>query len=174
MKRNHFDLEAARAGAPVCTREGKPVRILCSDMNSFTGRSILALVKLTEVGEIATGYYPDGTFMSAGKSGMDLMMKDKHFRPMKLKHPVVEPVWDKESTFNLKEAKKGARVTTRDRKRVRIVCFDAQTSDGKKIVAIVEQERYGNIISEDHYEFFEDGRYYIVKSCRDLITPDVI
>lgn len=29
-----FDLEAAKAGAPVCTQDGRPVRILCWDLNS--------------------------------------------------------------------------------------------------------------------------------------------
>lgn len=39
-----FDIELAKAGYPVCTRDGRPVRILCFDRKSVYGYSILALV----------------------------------------------------------------------------------------------------------------------------------
>lgn len=39
-----FDLELAKAGHPVCTRDGRAVRILCFDRKSVDGYSILALV----------------------------------------------------------------------------------------------------------------------------------
>ena len=39
-----FDIELAKAGYPVCTRDGRPVRILCFDRKSVDGYSILALV----------------------------------------------------------------------------------------------------------------------------------
>lgn len=39
-----FDLELAKQGKPVCTRDGRPVRILCFDRKSVDGYSILALV----------------------------------------------------------------------------------------------------------------------------------
>lgn len=39
-----FDLELAKQGKPVCTRDGRAVRILCFDRKSVDGYSILALV----------------------------------------------------------------------------------------------------------------------------------
>lgn len=39
-----FDLELAKAGHPVCTRDGRAVRILCHDRKSVDGYSMLALV----------------------------------------------------------------------------------------------------------------------------------
>lgn len=39
-----FDIELAKAGHRVCTRDGRPVRILCFDRKSVDGYSILALV----------------------------------------------------------------------------------------------------------------------------------
>lgn len=39
-----FDLELAKQGKPVCTRDGRPVRILCFDRKSVDEYSILALV----------------------------------------------------------------------------------------------------------------------------------
>ena len=44
-----FDLEAARSGKPVCTREGRPARIICFDRKGY--RKIVALVH--------TDYYED-------------------------------------------------------------------------------------------------------------------
>ena len=43
-----FDLEAAKAGAPVVTRDGRPVRIICFDKKD-NGYPIVALI--TGVGE---------------------------------------------------------------------------------------------------------------------------
>ena len=39
-----FDIELAKAGHPVCTRDGKPVRIICFDRRSTDGCSIMALI----------------------------------------------------------------------------------------------------------------------------------
>lgn len=38
-----FDLETAKAGKPVCTRDGRKARIICFDMNSFNNHIIVAL-----------------------------------------------------------------------------------------------------------------------------------
>ena len=39
-----FDIELAKQGKPVCTRDGRAVRILCFDRKSIDGYSMLALV----------------------------------------------------------------------------------------------------------------------------------
>ena len=40
-----FDIEQAKHGAPVCTRDGREVRILCMDRICNNGMKIIALVK---------------------------------------------------------------------------------------------------------------------------------
>lgn len=39
-----FDLEEAKAGKPVCTRDGRPVRIICWDRKCGTDTPIVALI----------------------------------------------------------------------------------------------------------------------------------
>ena len=60
-----FDIEKAKAGAPVCTRDGRPVRIICFDFQEY-GRQeteeqypIIALVKCDK-GERAYVYRESG------------------------------------------------------------------------------------------------------------------
>lgn len=51
-----FDLEAAKAGKPVCTRDGRKARIICFDR--VNSKSILALVDSTDgKGENIFGYF---------------------------------------------------------------------------------------------------------------------
>lgn len=43
-----FDLELAKQGKPVCTRDGRAVRILCYDFISVEDTPIIALVRTSE------------------------------------------------------------------------------------------------------------------------------
>lgn len=60
-----FDLEKAKAGAPVCTRDGRPVRIICWDYQEYGQEKekdrfpIIALLKCDK-GERAYVYREDG------------------------------------------------------------------------------------------------------------------
>ena len=71
-----FDYEKAKAGAPVCTREGRPARIICWDYKEY-GRleadekfPIMALVKFDK-GERPYLYRENGT---TADNRRDLMM----------------------------------------------------------------------------------------------------
>lgn len=58
-----FDLEAAKAGKPVCTRDGRKVRIISFDRKFlFNGVSypIIALIENTDKEEIIYGYNEEG------------------------------------------------------------------------------------------------------------------
>jgi hypothetical protein len=55
---------------PVQTRDGRPVRIVCTDFDSSDGRNILALIK-EPLGESIRVYDPCG--MSRSRSGDDLV-----------------------------------------------------------------------------------------------------
>ncbi len=70
-----FNLEEAKAGKPVRTREGNPARIICYDCdNAFAnGRCIVALIKVPE-GELLQSYYSDGTIYSDKTCNDDLFM----------------------------------------------------------------------------------------------------
>lgn len=59
-----FNLELAKAGHPVCTRDGRPVRILCYDLISRGNTPIVALVKTGEKHEDLFYYREDGVFLS--------------------------------------------------------------------------------------------------------------
>lgn len=69
-----FDLELAKAGHPVCTRDGRPVRILCYDFKSLENTPIMALIRLNERQEGVAHYYIDGKHFENGINDLDLMM----------------------------------------------------------------------------------------------------
>lgn len=66
-----FNLEEAKAGKPVCTRDGRPVRILCYDFITPENNPIVALVKINEKQEGLLFYDSDG---KNSISDLDLMM----------------------------------------------------------------------------------------------------
>ncbi len=68
MKTKPFNLDKARDGHPVCTRDLRPARIVCDNMSDGISKSnILALVSETDGSETAYAYNRDGTFMGAGE-----------------------------------------------------------------------------------------------------------
>lgn len=67
-----FDLQAAKSGKPVCTRSGKPVRIICFDVKRATC-PIIALVK-EDGHEKVCSYIPDGRRFENTEWPDDLMM----------------------------------------------------------------------------------------------------
>ena len=68
-----FNLELAKAGHPVCTRDGKEIRIICFD-RCKPNFPILALIKCDGIEEIIS-YAIDGKYLFNGKSTeYDLMM----------------------------------------------------------------------------------------------------
>lgn len=71
-----FNLEAAKAGKPVCTRDGRKARIICWDRKDI--KPIVALVTImndTSVTEKAFYYFEDGRYLSKNDNNDgDLMM----------------------------------------------------------------------------------------------------
>ena len=67
-----FDLEVARNGAPVCTRDGHKARIICFDAKCDT--PIIALITTDNGEEITFDYLIDGTFANSENPDNDLMM----------------------------------------------------------------------------------------------------
>lgn len=72
MKLKPFDLEAAKAGAPVVTRDGKPVRIVC-----FDAKGSQPLLGLIEWGrdEMACRYSANGEYLNGKSNDHNLVMK---------------------------------------------------------------------------------------------------
>ena len=66
-----FDLEAAKTGKPVCTRDGRNVRIIAFDAKG--DKPIIALVEMGTA-ETPNNYPIDGKAVSAKESPCDLMM----------------------------------------------------------------------------------------------------
>lgn len=71
QKMKPFDLEAAKAGKPVCTRDGRKARIICFDAKG--DKSIIALVEMG-VAETPNNYPIDGKAISTKETPCDLMM----------------------------------------------------------------------------------------------------
>ena len=67
-----FDLEAAKSGKPVCTRDGRKARIICFDAKC-ADTPIVALVSRND-GEILLRHYKDGKLSVNKDSDADLMM----------------------------------------------------------------------------------------------------
>ena len=79
LKLNPFDLEAAKAGKPVCTRDGHKVRIICFDKRE--GLPIVALVETkvnSRISEEVALFDIDGRAVTSDiDSKLDLMMLSK-------------------------------------------------------------------------------------------------
>ena len=69
-----FDLQKAREGKPVCTRDGRKARIICFDLQSIEKTPIVAAVHVTDKQEVISHYYEDGRQFVDGISELDLMM----------------------------------------------------------------------------------------------------
>ena len=69
-----FDIEAAKAGKPVCTRDGRKVRIICFDKNDSKRIVALVQVQIGSNGETVVEYNDDGRVFQTDTSDNDLMM----------------------------------------------------------------------------------------------------
>ena len=69
-----FDIQKAREGKPVCTRDGRKVRIVCFDR--IDAKPILALIPSTDgKGEVVFDYFVSGKRIATPlESDLDLMM----------------------------------------------------------------------------------------------------
>ena len=106
-----FDLEAAKAGKPVCTRDGRKARIICFDRKFlFNGVSypIIALIENTDKEEIIYGYNEEGKVIIEHDTPYkdDLMMLPEKKEGWIIIHK--EAIYDKET------AEKIAKETTAD------------------------------------------------------------
>lgn len=75
-----FDLEAAKAGKPVCTRDGRKARIICFDRKGYNQFPIIALIMNGDKESDLYTYRPNGIWSNNGnESEKDLMMlPEKH------------------------------------------------------------------------------------------------
>ena len=71
-----FDIQKAREGKPVCTRDGRKARIVCFDAKRKDGKSIIALVPSKNyLGfEDLIAYRNDGNYHGGHENDGDLMM----------------------------------------------------------------------------------------------------
>lgn len=69
-----FDIQKAREGKPVCTRDGHKARIICFDFQSIENTPIVAAVQVTDKQEVIANYYEDGRRFVDGINELDLMM----------------------------------------------------------------------------------------------------
>lgn len=74
-----FDLEAAKSGAKVITRDGRPVRILCFDRVNPTSSNSLPIVALVSYGdhEELIACYESGRLYQHRDHNLDLFMAPK-------------------------------------------------------------------------------------------------
>ena len=71
-----FDLEAARSGKPVCTRDGRKARIICFDAKRKDEKNIIALVPSKDYPgfEDLISYPNNGNYYGGHENDGDLMM----------------------------------------------------------------------------------------------------
>ena len=72
MNTKPFNLEEAKQGKPICTREGKPARIICFDRKEKT-YPIIALIDKGPF-EVVYTYTNEGMYNYEGLSDFDLLM----------------------------------------------------------------------------------------------------
>lgn len=101
-----FNLEAAKAGKPVCTRDGRKARIICFDAKRKDGKNIMALIPSKEYPEFEdlVAYPNNGNYHGGHENDGDLMMLPQKKEGWIIIHK--EAIYDKET------AEKIARETT--------------------------------------------------------------
>lgn len=106
QKMKPFDLEAAKAGKPVCTRDGRKARIICFDAKRKDGKNIMALIPSKEYPEFEdlVAYPNNGNYHGGHENDGDLMMLPQKKEGWIIIHK--EAIYDKET------AEKIARETT--------------------------------------------------------------
>ena len=72
-----FDIEKAKSGKAVRTRNGMEVRIICYNRENRDKKCIVALIKNKNGNEQVQNYYVDGTSSSVGKN-YDLIITDEN------------------------------------------------------------------------------------------------
>lgn len=72
-----FDIEKAKSGKAVRTRNGMEVRIICYNRENRDKKCIVALIKNKNGNEQVQNYYADGTSSSVGKN-YDLIITDEN------------------------------------------------------------------------------------------------
>ena len=100
-----FDLNLAKAGKPVCTRDGMPVRIICFDAKGMH-QPIVALVTQDNGVEYIETYYSNGRFNDDinSQSGGDLMMlPEKKERWINIYRNEKGEYWSEQIIFSTKK-----------------------------------------------------------------------
>lgn len=72
MNMKNFDINLAKQGKLVCTRDGRKARIVCFDRKANT--PIVALIECDDRGKILQCVHNDGRCVHFDTSGNDLMM----------------------------------------------------------------------------------------------------
>lgn len=73
-----FDLAAAKAGAPVCTRSGKTARVICYDRRGSVEGRVMALLNEGQY-ESVEFYTDNGELIPDETTQKDLMMRDDDY-----------------------------------------------------------------------------------------------
>lgn len=74
----NFDLAAAKAGAPVCTRSGKTARVICYDRRGSVEDRVMALLNEGQY-ESVEFYTDNGELIPDETTQKDLMMRDDDY-----------------------------------------------------------------------------------------------
>lgn len=74
QKMKPFDLEAAKAGKPVCTRDGRKARILCYDLKGAKYPIVAAIETQDYIAESISAYDKNGRFVPDKENNNDLMV----------------------------------------------------------------------------------------------------
>lgn len=88
-----FDLEAAKAGKPVCTRNGYKARIICFDYQTYDGFCIVVAFKKDRF-ENLMFYNFDGKCRGEGMEEYDLMMVTERKTGWINVYPSTDPKYD--------------------------------------------------------------------------------
>ena len=72
-----FDLEKAKKGGIVCTRDGRNARIICFDLKSNSAHEIVALIEENGT-ELFAAYDKKGMAIENEESPLDLMMRESY------------------------------------------------------------------------------------------------
>ena len=165
-----FSIEEWKNGAKVETRDGRPVRILCTDLKS--AYPIIAAVMYKDGEEAATEYDTDGHFCIGSEDNCDLVIIEEVEEPKRWaddKEAIGEGWYIgcychiKHGTFSVNdEAHYDVFATEKQAKSALAMARISQL--------MAHDERYGGVVTDEEFRLAHG--VYIITRVEDIITPN--
>ena len=171
-----FDLEKAKAGAKIQTKDGRDARIICYDKRNADGYHIVALVKALDGDEILETYRRDGRHCRMSEEDFDLRIVEEvelHDKWRDRKDDILKGYYIGASS-EIKSDKAGYthdfsnRNVFADEKQARSALAMAQLSQ-----IMANDERFGGVVTDEEWRD-KKTKYSLIRACDSVVYFDAV